>query len=64
MGCIRKRNFWEFWEVVSGTAEEIEVGEYGFRTEATAFGDDTCPTNVFLMKYKGKFTFSRKYCNI
>ena len=45
----------EFWEVVSGTAEEIEVGEYGFRTEAAAFGDDTCPANVFLLKYKEKY---------
>lgn len=45
----------EFWEVIYEKAEELESGEYGFRTEVTAFGDDTYPANVFLMKYKEKY---------
>lgn len=45
----------EFWKVVYEEAEELDAGEYGFRTESAAFGDDTCPANVFFMKYKGKY---------
>ena len=45
----------DFWNVVYEEAEELDAGEYGFRTEAAAFGNDTCPANVFLMKYKGKY---------
>ena len=45
----------EFWEIIYEKAEKIEVGEYGFRTEAAAFGDDTYPANVFLVEYKGKY---------
>lgn len=45
----------DFWNVVYEEAEELDAGEYGFRTEAAAFGDNTCPANVFFMKYKGKY---------
>lgn len=45
----------EFWEAVYEKAEEIKVGEYEFRTQATAFEHRAYPANVYLVKYQGKY---------